>query len=157
MLTCPAINMKTLNLSPTSASSPSFALISVLALVSLAALTATAFLASARLERQATMPLTQTTKLDMALDCGAVAAMRLLDFGCTEQFNHVVTYWRGTNINDWTNELGYLLIGTLEGGNISSKPLQLKYYFCFSSAAPYSSSRKAATAPESRAMSSMVV
>ena len=130
--------MKALHLSPTSASSPSFALISVLALVSLAALTATAFLASARLERQATMPLTQTTKLDMALDCGAVAAMRLLDCGSTEQFNHVVTYWRGTNTNDWTNELGYLLIGLLEAGNISgtsAKPLELKYYFCFSSAA----------------------
>jgi hypothetical protein len=127
--------MKTLHLSPTSASSPSFALISVLALVSLAALTATAFLASARLERQATMPLTQTTKLDMALDCGSVAAMRLLDLGSGEQFNHVVTYWRGTNTADWTNELGYLLIGTLEAGNITNKPLQLKYYFCFSSAA----------------------
>ena len=127
--------MKTLHFSPTSASSPSFALISVLALVSLAALTATAFLASARLERQATMPLTQTTKLDMALDCGAVAAMRLLDLGSGEQFNHVVTYWRGTNTADWTNELGYLLIGTLEAGNITNKPLQLKYYFCFSSAA----------------------
>ena len=127
--------MKTLHFSPTSASSPSFALISVLALVSLAALTATAFLASARLERQATMPLTQTTKLDMALDCGSVAAMRLLDLGSGEQFNHVVTYWRGTNTNDWTNELGYLLIGALEAGNITNKPLQLKYYFCFSSAA----------------------
>jgi hypothetical protein len=127
--------MKTLHFSPTSASSPSFALISVLALVSLAALTATAFLASARLERQATMPLAQTTMLDMALDCGSVAAMRLLDFGSGEQFNHVVTYWRGTNTADWTNELGYLLIGALEGGNISSQPLQLKYYFCFSSAA----------------------
>jgi len=81
------------------------------------------------------MPLTQTTKLDMALDCGAVAAMRLLDCGSTEQFNHVVTYWRGTNTNDWTNELGYLLIGSLEGGNITNTPLKLKYYFCFSSAA----------------------
>lgn len=135
MLTCPATNMKALHLSPTSASSPSFALISVLALVSLAALTATAFLASARLESQATMPLTQTTKLDMALDCGAVAAMRLLDLGSTEQFNLVTTYWRGTNAGDWTNELGYLLIGALEAGNISDQPLQLKYYFCFSSAA----------------------
>ena len=138
VLTCPATKMKTLHFSPTSASSPSFALISVLALVSLAALTATAFLASARLERQATMPLTQTTKLDMALDCGAVAAMRLLDLGSTEQFNFVTTYWRGTNTADWTNELGYLLIGALEAGNISgtsAKPLQLKYYFCFSSAA----------------------
>ena len=127
--------MKSPRPSTYSSSSPSFALISVLALVSLAALTATAFLASARLERQATMPLTQTTMLDMALDSGAVAALRLLECGAGEQFNHVVTYWRGANTDDWTNELGYLLIGALEDGNISSKPLQLKYYFCFSSAA----------------------
>ena len=127
--------MKSPRPSTYSSSSPSFALISVLALVSLAALTATAFLASARLERQATMPLTQTTMLDMALDSGAVAALRLLECGAGEQFNHVVTYWRGTNTDDWTNELGYLLIGALEDGNISGKPLQLKYYFCFSSAA----------------------
>ena len=127
--------MKSPRPSTHSSSSPSFALISVLALVSLAALTATAFLASARLERQATMPLAQTTMLDLALDSGSVAAMRLLDYGAGEQFNHVVTYWRGTNTDDWTNELGYLLIGALEEGNISSKPRQLKYYFCFSSAA----------------------
>jgi len=127
--------MKSPRPSTNSSSSPSFALISVLALVSLAALTATAFLASARLERQATMPLTQTTMLDLALDAGSVAAMRLLEYQAGEQFNHVVTYWRGTNTDDWTNELGYLLIGALEDDNISEKPLQLKYYFCFSSAA----------------------
>jgi hypothetical protein len=118
-----------------SSSSPSFALISVLALVSLAALTATAFLASARLERQATMPLTQTTMLDMALDSGAVAALRLLEYGAAEQFNHVVTYWRGSGTNDWTNELGYLLIGSHQSNDIISNPLKVKYYFCFSSAA----------------------
>jgi hypothetical protein len=127
--------MKSPRPSTNSSSSPSFALISVLALVSLAALTATAFLASARLERQATMPLTQTTMLDMALDSGAVAALRLLEYGGGEQFNHVVTYWRGTNANDWTNELGYLLIGSLRSNDISSNPLKVKYYFCFSSAA----------------------
>jgi hypothetical protein len=81
------------------------------------------------------MPLTQTTMLDLALDAGSVAAMRLLEYQAGEQFNHVVTYWRGTNTDDWTNELGYLLVGALEKGNISEKPLQLKYYFCFSSAA----------------------
>jgi len=134
-LTYPANKMKSPRPSTNSSSSPSFALISVLALVSLAALTATAFLASARLERQATMPLTQTTMLDLALDAGSVAAMRLLEYQAGEQFNHVVTYWRGTNTDDWTNELGYLLVGALEKGNISAKPLQLKYYFCFSSAA----------------------
>ena len=133
--TCPANKMKNLRPSTNSSSSPSFALISVLALVSLAALTATAFLASARLERQATMPLTQTTMLDMALDSGAVAALRLLEYGAAEQFNHVVTYWRGTGTNDWTNELGYLLIGSLRANDISSNPLKVKYYFCFSSAA----------------------
>ena len=127
--------MKSPRPSTHSSASPSFALISVLALVSLAALTATAFLASARLERQATMPLTQTTMLDMALDSGAVAALRLLEYGAGEQFNHVVTYWRGTNTNDWTNELGYLLIGSHQSNDIISNPLKVKYYFCFSSAA----------------------
>jgi hypothetical protein len=127
--------MKSPRPSTHSSSSPSFALISVLALVSLAALTATAFLASARLERQATMPLTQTTMLDMALDSGAVAALRLLEYGAAEQFNHVVTYWRGSGANDWTNELGYLLIGSHQSNDIISNPLKVKYYFCFSSAA----------------------
>jgi hypothetical protein len=127
--------MKSLRPSTHSSASPSFALISVLALVSLAALTATAFLASARLERQATMPLTQTTMLDMALDSGAVAALRLLEYGAGEQFNHVVTYWRGSGANDWTNELGYLLIGSHQSNDIISNPLKVKYYFCFSSAA----------------------
>ena len=123
--------MKSLRPSTNSSSSPSFALISVLALVSLAALTATAFLASARLERQATMPLSQTTMLDMALDSGAVAALRLLEYGAGEQFNHVVTYWR----TNWTDELGYLLIGSHQSNDIISNPLKVKYYFCFSSAA----------------------
>ena len=133
--TCPANKMKSPRPSTHSSSSPSFALISVLALVSLAALTATAFLASARLERQATMPLAQTTMLDLALDSGSVAAMRLLDYGAGEQFNHVVTYWRGTNTDDWANELGYLLIGSHQENDIKSNPLKVKYYFCFSSAA----------------------
>ena len=130
--------MKNPRPSTNSSSSPSFALISVLALVSLAALTATAFLASARLERQATMPLTQTTMLDMALDSGSVAALRLLESSGAEQFNHVVTYWRGSGPNDWTNELGYLLIGSHQKSDITNKPprpLKIKYYFCFSSAA----------------------
>jgi hypothetical protein len=127
--------MKSPHPSTYSSTSPSFALISVLALVSLAALTATAFLASARLERQATMPLTQTTMLDMALDSGSVAALRLLEYGAGEQFNHVVTYWRGSGANDWTNELGYLLIGSVQSNDIAANPLKVKYYFCFSSAA----------------------
>jgi len=124
--------MKTLHLSPTSASSPSFALISVLALVSLAALTATAFLASARLERQATMPLTQTTTLEMALNAGANAAKEMLDYAPSKHFNFVTTYWRvGTNA--WTNELGYLLSGAVQ--SISSKPSTIvNYYCCFSTA-----------------------
>jgi hypothetical protein len=73
--------------------------------------------------------------LDMALDSGAVAALRLLEYGAGEQFNHVVTYWRGTGANDWTNELGYLLIGSLQANDITNNPLKVKYYFCFSSAA----------------------
>jgi hypothetical protein len=111
--------------------SPSFALISVLALVSLAAITATAFLASARLERQATMPLAQTTTLDMALDAGATAASKLLDFAPGEQFNFVTTYWRGTNEADWTNELGYLLVGAVPE-NAGVNLTEIKYFFCFS-------------------------
>jgi hypothetical protein len=126
--------MKTLHLSPSSASSPSFALISVLALVSLAALTATAFLASARLERQATMPLTQTTILEMALDAGAECAKEILDAPLLH-FNHVTTYWRGTTANDWTNELGYLLNGCAN----KTKPKDrtsttITYACCFSTA-----------------------
>lgn len=58
--------------------SPSFALISVLALVSLAALTATAFLASARLERQATSSLGNATRLEMALNSGKSAPHKSL-------------------------------------------------------------------------------
>ena len=125
--------MKTLHLSSTSASSPSFALISVLALVSLAALTATAFLASARLERQATMPLTQTTTLEMALNAGVNAAKEMLDYAPSKHFNFVTTYWRGAGTNDWTNELGYLLSGAVR--STSSKPSTIvNYYCCFSTA-----------------------
>ena len=125
--------MKTLHLSPTSASSPSFALISVLALVSLAALTATAFLASARLERQATMPLTQTTQLEMALNAGANAAKEMLDYAPSKHFNFVTTYWRGAGTNDWTNELGYLLNGAVRSTNQQTSTI-VNYYCCFSTA-----------------------
>ena len=105
-----------------------FALISVLALVSLAALTATAFLASARLERQATSSISTTTRLEMVLSTGRECAAETLDkvgepgFG----WNFVTTYWR-TNIAD---ELGYLLIG---GAN-SSNNLKWTYYCGFTPA-----------------------
>ena len=133
-LTCPATKMKSLYLSPASASSPSFALISVLALVSLAALTATAFLASARLERQATMPLTQATILEMALDAGAECAKEVID-APLRHFNHVTTYWRGTNLADWTNELGYLLNGSARETNPAGRASTIiNYACCFSTA-----------------------
>jgi len=128
--------MKALHLSPASASSPSFALISVLALVSLAALTATAFLASARLERQATMPLTQTTILEMALDAGAECAKEVIDVPLSH-FNHVTTYWRGTNATDWTNELGYLLNGSARktSSSLANRTSTIiNYACCFSTA-----------------------
>jgi hypothetical protein len=128
--------MKALHLSPASASSPSFALISVLALVSLAALTATAFLASARLERQATMPLTQTTILEMALDAGAECAKEVIDAPLSH-FNHVTTYWRGTNATDWTNELGYLLNGSPRktSSSLNNRTSTIiNYACCFSTA-----------------------
>ena len=105
-----------------------FALISVLALVSLAALTATAFLASARLERQATSSIGNTTRLEMTLSTGRECAAELLDkvgqpgFG----WNFVTTYWR-TNIAD---ELGYPLIG---GAN-SKNNLRWTYYCGFTPA-----------------------
>ena len=92
-------------------SSPSFALISVLALVSLAALTATAFLASARLERQATRPLGETARLEMACTSARECAAQTLNIMCEPKWHTIATYWRGTNTNDWTNELGYLLLG----------------------------------------------
>ena len=92
-------------------SSPSFALISVLALVSLAALTATAFLASARLERQATRPLGETARLEMACTSAKECASQTLNIMCEPKWHTIATYWRGTNTNDWTNELGYLLLG----------------------------------------------
>ena len=91
-------------------------MISVLALVSLAALTATAFLASARLERQATTSIGNSTRLDMALESGKVAASQVIlensqtDVGGN---THIVTYWRGSGPNDWTNELGYPFIGQI--------------------------------------------
>ena len=132
-LTYPATKMKTLHFSPIPASSPSFALISVLALVSLAALTATAFLASARLERQATMPLTQTTTLEMALNAGVNAAKEMLDYAPSKHFNFVTTYWRGAGDNDWTNELGYLLSGAVRSTSIKTSTI-VNYYCCFSTA-----------------------
>ena len=90
-----------------------FALISVLALVSLAALTATAFLASARLERQATIPIGNTVRLEWALNSGEKCAEQIISdaFEPTGPKNFVVTLWRGTNTSNWLNEVGYLLIG----------------------------------------------
>ena len=125
--------MKPFYLSSTSASSLGFALISVLALVSLSALTATAFLASARLERQATMPLSQTITLDMALGAGADCAKELLDYAPSKHFNFVTTYWRGTGPNDWTNELGYLLCGGVRSTTVKTSTV-VNYYCCFSTA-----------------------
>jgi hypothetical protein len=113
--------------------SPGFALISVLALVSLAALTATAFLASARLERQATMSLPSATRLDMALNAGAQAAGEMVDYAPSKHFNYVTTYWRGTNSTDWTNELGYLISGGVFSTTIYTSTVY-NYTACFSTA-----------------------
>ncbi len=108
--------------------SPSFALISVLALVSLAALTATAFLASARLERQATSSIGNATRIEMALNSGKVCASQVINDNSQSDAGgntHIVTYWRGGNVNDWTNELGYPFIGqtkaTGDDGQLSAK------------------------------------
>jgi hypothetical protein len=111
-----------------------FALISVLALVSLAALTATAFLASARLERQATLPLGNALRLEWALTAGEMAAQQTIN-DATEPAegtvkNFVTTLWRGTNTADWTNEIGYLLIGEPN----STNNVRWTYYAGFSPA-----------------------
>jgi len=111
--------------------SPSFALISVLALVSLAALTATAFLASARLERQATRSLSQTVQLDMALAAGEKCAEQTMGDGiqASGSPNFVTTLYRGPGANDWTNEGGYLFIG-----QPNSSKIKWTYYAGFSPA-----------------------
>ena len=111
-----------------------FALISVLALVSLAALTATAFLASARLERQATLPLGNALRLEWALTAGEMAAQQTIN-DATEPAsgtvkNFVTTLWRGTNTDDWKKETGYLLIG--EPNSINN--VRWTYYAGFSPA-----------------------
>ena len=111
-----------------------FALISVLALVSLAALTATAFLASARLERQATLPLGNALRLEWALTAGEMAAQQTIN-DATEPAsgtvkNFVTTLWRGTNTDDWKKETGYLLIGE----PISTNNVRWTYYAGFSPA-----------------------
>jgi hypothetical protein len=111
-----------------------FALISVLALVSLAALTATAFLASARLERQATLPLGNALRLEWALTAGEMAAQQTIN-DATEPAsgtvkNFVTTLWRGTNTTDWTKETGYLLIGEPN----STNNVRWTYYAGFSPA-----------------------
>ena len=111
-----------------------FALISVLALVSLAALTATAFLASARLERQATLPLGNALRLEWALTAGEMAAQQTIN-DATEPAsgtvkNFVTTLWRGTNTTNWTKETGYLLIGEPN----STNNVRWTYYAGFSPA-----------------------
>ena len=103
--------MKAAKIFPLAGASPSFALISVLALVSLAALSATAFLASARLERLASRPLADVTRLEMASSTGLAMAMSVLvqaGDAATYRLQRVVTYWRTNEGND----LGYLLVGT---------------------------------------------
>jgi hypothetical protein len=103
-----------------------FALISVLALVSLAALTATAFLASARLERQATRPIGETTRLQMTLNTGRECASEVINRIGEPYWNFVTTYWR-TNSAD---ELGYLFVGKPYGAS----SLRWDYYCGFTPA-----------------------
>jgi hypothetical protein len=121
------IPMPNLVKNPSWKSSPSFALISVLALVSLAALTATAFLASARLERQASSSIGKTTLVEMALDSGKYCACQIInDYSQTDFGNtHIVTYWR-TNRND---ELGYPFIAKVKtSGNNYGQTSAAWYY-----------------------------
>jgi uncharacterized membrane protein len=126
--------MTTLTKNPSWKSSPGFALISVLALVSLAALTATAFLASARLERQASSSIGKTTLLDMALDSGKFCVTQLInDYSQTDLGNTaIVTYWR----TNWTDELGYPFIAKTKtsGGNNGQNSAMWYYAPLFSPA-----------------------
>jgi len=114
--------------------SPGFALISVLALVSLAALTATAFLASARLERQASSSIGKTTLLEMALNSGKFCVTQLInDYSQTDLGNTaIVTYWR----TNWTDELGYPFIAKTKtsGGNNGQNSAMWYYAPLFSPA-----------------------
>jgi hypothetical protein len=105
------------------ASESGFALISVLALVSLAALTATAFLASARLERQATRPIGETTRLQMTLNTGRECASEVMNRIGEPYWNFVTTYWRPNP----ADELGYLFVGKPYGSN----SLRWDYYCGF--------------------------
>jgi len=121
------IPMTTLRKNPSWKSSPSFALISVLALVSLAALTATAFLASARLERQASSSIGKTTLLEMALNSGKFCVTQIInDYSQTDLGNTaIVTYWR----TNWTDELGYPFIAkTKTSGSGNGQDSAMWYY-----------------------------
>ena len=115
-------------------SSPSFALISVLALVSLAALTATAFLASARLERQASSSIEKATLLEMALNSGKFCVTQLInDYSQADLGNvAITTYWR----TNWTDELGYPFIAKIKtsGANNGSNSAMWYYLPLFSPA-----------------------
>ena len=120
--------MKTFSQKKLWINSPSFALISVLALVSLAALTATAFLASARLERQATSSIGMTTRLEMALNSGKVCASQVINDNSQSDVGgntHIVTCWR----TNWTDEIGYPFIGQIKTSGTSGQQSAIWYYF----------------------------
>jgi type II secretory pathway component PulK len=120
--------MKTFSQKKLWISSPSFALISVLALVSLAALTATAFLASARLERQATSSIGSSTRLEMALNSGKVCVAQVINDNSQADVGgntHIVTYWR----TNWTDEIGYPFIGQIKISGTSGQQSATWYYF----------------------------
>ena len=101
------------HLPPISHSRQAFALISVLALVSLAALTATAFLASARLERSATRPIGDVTRLQMTLNTGKECATEVINRVGEPYWNFVTTYWRTNPADDF----GYLFLGKMSSTN----------------------------------------
>jgi type II secretory pathway component PulK len=120
--------MKTFSQKKLCLNSPSFALISVLALVSLAALTATAFLASARLERQATGSIGSSTRLEMALNSGKACAAQVINDNSQADVGgntHIVTYWR----TNWTDELGYPFIGQTKASGTNGQLSAKWYYF----------------------------
>jgi len=105
-----------------------FALVSVLALVSLAALTATAFLASARLERQATFSLGSKTQMEMALNAGRECARQTLNDYTQPKYlgnTHIVTYWR----TNWIDELGYPFIAEIKVSGANYGQASAAWYY----------------------------
>jgi hypothetical protein len=68
----------------------------------------------------------------MALDSGKVCASQVINDNSQPDVGgntHVVTYWRGSGANDWTNELGYPFIGQIKTSGAGGRQSATWYYF----------------------------